>query len=166
MPWTQNSKDMLSQLEQNIYLQAKTILSNERNRKLFDENYPKKSIPRRNTGYALDLLGDSMPFGNFTEKFNFCKLIAGSEGTLFFSTAIKLNLVAALKPFSGLVCIHFDSINESLIANLEALKFQPDSIELIDHYILDCTKENIEQSKNRFFVQGNPKTAFSQFISY
>ena len=152
-----NGINVISQLEQNIYLQAKTILSNEENRKLFDENYPKKSIPRRNTGYALDLLGDSMPFGNFTEKFNFCKLIAGSEGTLFFSTAIKLNLVAALKPFSGLVCIHFDSIKESLIANLEALKFQPDSIELIDHYILDCTKENIEQSKNRFFVQGNPK---------
>jgi len=28
--------------------------------------------------------------------------------------------------------------------------------ELIDHYILECTKENIEQRKNRFFVQGDP----------
>jgi hypothetical protein len=40
------------ELEQNIYLQAKTILSNQTNRDLFDENYPKKSIPHRNTGYT------------------------------------------------------------------------------------------------------------------
>jgi hypothetical protein len=43
--------------------------------------------------------------------------------------------------------VHCDSINESLKANLEALQFNPDSVELIDHYILDCTKENIEQNK-------------------
>ncbi|WP_136668620.1 FAD-binding and (Fe-S)-binding domain-containing protein [Flavobacterium sp. H122] len=150
-------KNVVSELEQKIYLQAKEILSNPANHELFNANYPKKSIPRRNTGYALDLLADTAPFGNFHKKFNFCKLIAGSEGTLFFATEIKLNLVDALKPKSGLVCIHFNSINESLKANLIALEYNPDSVELIDHYILDCTKENIEQSKNRFFVQGDPK---------
>lgn len=152
-----NGINVVSPLEQNIYVQTKELLSSPANRALFDENYPKKSIPRRNTGYALDLLADSQPFGDPTEKFNFCKLIAGSEGTLFFSTAIKLNLVDALKPFAGLVCVHHNSINESLKANLEALKFKPDSVELIDHYILECTKENIEQSKNRFFVEGDPQ---------
>lgn len=152
-----NGINVVSALEQAIYLQAKAILSSSENRNLFEVNFPKKTIPRRNTGYALDLLGDSLPFGDFNEKFNFCKLIAGSEGTLFFSTAIKLNLVDALKPFSALICVHFESVNEALKANLEALKFNPDSVELIDHYILECTKENIEQSKNRFFVQGNPQ---------
>ncbi|HKO75711.1 MAG TPA: FAD-linked oxidase C-terminal domain-containing protein [Flavobacterium sp.] len=152
-----NGINVVSPLEQAIYVQTKELLSSPANRALFDENYPKKSIPRRNTGYALDLLADSQPFGDPTEKFNFCKLIAGSEGTLFFSTAIKLNLVDALKPFAGLVCVHHNSINESLKANLEALKFKPDSVELIDHYILECTKENIEQSKNRFFVEGDPQ---------
>ena len=149
-------KNGIGELEKSIYQHAKLLLSNPENRQLFEDNYPKKSIPRRNTGYALDLLGDTSPFGAFEEKFNFCKLIAGSEGTLFFSTEIKLNLVPALKPFAGLVCIHFNSINESLRANLEALKFNPDSVELIDHYILECTKENIEQNKNRFFVEGDP----------
>ncbi len=148
---------VVSPLEQQIYLQVKQLLSNPENRILFDENYPKKTIPRRNTGYALDLLGDANCFGNYKENFNFCKLIAGSEGTLFFATAIKLNLVDALKPFAALVCIHSHSINDALKANLEALKFKPDSVELIDHYILECTKENLEQSKNRFFVQGDPK---------
>lgn len=149
--------NVVSELEQKIYLQAKEILSTPVNQELFNANYPKKTIPRRNTGYALDLLADTAPFGNFQEKFNFCKLIAGSEGTLFFATEIKLNLVDALKPKAGLVCVHCDSINASLKANLIALEYNPDSVELIDHYILDCTKENIEQSKNRFFVQGDPK---------
>jgi FAD/FMN-containing dehydrogenase len=36
------------------------------------------------------------------------------------------------------------------------LQYKPSACELIDHYILDCTKNNIEQSKNRFFVQGEP----------
>ena len=152
-----NGINVVSPLEQAIYVQIKEILSSNENRILFDDNFPKKSIARRNTGYALDLLIDSKPFSDTEEKFNFCKLIAGSEGTLFFSTAIKLNLVDALKPLSALVCVHFDSINEALKANLEALKFSPNSVELIDHYILECTKENIEQSKNRFFVKGDPK---------
>ncbi|WP_281227336.1 FAD-binding and (Fe-S)-binding domain-containing protein [Flavobacterium aquiphilum] len=152
-----NGINVVSPLEQAIYVQAKELLGSPENRALFEENYPKKTIPRRNTGYALDLLADSQPFGHPDEKFNFCKLIAGSEGTLFFSTAIKLNLVDALKPFAGLVCVHHNSINESLKANLEALKFNPDSVELIDHYILECTKENIEQNKNRFFVEGDPQ---------
>ena len=39
---------------------------------------------------------------------------------------------------------------------LIALKYNPSASELIDHYILECTKDNIEQSKNRFFVQGDP----------
>jgi FAD/FMN-containing dehydrogenase/Fe-S oxidoreductase len=150
-------KNVVSPLEQKIYQQAYNLLSNQDIREKITENYPKKSIPRRNTGYALDMLADTSPFGDFTEDFNMCKLLAGSEGTLFFSTAIKLNLVDALKPHAALVCIHFNSINDSLKANLIALKYKPDSVELIDHYVLECTKENIEQNQNRFFVEGDPK---------
>jgi hypothetical protein len=29
----------------------------------------KNQFPRRNTGYALDLLADSKPFGDFEQKF-------------------------------------------------------------------------------------------------
>ena len=57
---------------------------------------------------------------------------------------------------SGLLCVHFNTIDESLRANLIALKYKPSASELIDHYILECTKNNIEQRKNRFFVQGDP----------
>ena len=88
--------------------------------------------------------------------FNFCKLIAGSEGTLAFITEIKLNLVPLPPKEVGLLCVHFNSIDESLRANLIALQYKPSASELIDHYILECTKENKEQAKNRFFVQGDP----------
>jgi Fe-S oxidoreductase len=52
--------------------------------------------------------------------------------------------------------VHFNTIDESLRANLIGLKYKPSASELIDHYVLECTKGNIEQSKNRFFVQGDP----------
>jgi len=83
-------------------------------------------------------------------------LIAGSEGTLAFLTEIKLNVVPLPPKEIGLLCVHFNSIDESLRANLIALKYNPSASELIDHYILECTKENKEQIKNRFFVQGDP----------
>jgi FAD/FMN-containing dehydrogenase len=52
--------------------------------------------------------------------------------------------------------VHFNSIDEALRANLIALKYGPSASELIDHFVLECTKDNIEQAKNRFFVQGDP----------
>jgi Fe-S oxidoreductase len=52
--------------------------------------------------------------------------------------------------------VHFNSIDESLRANIIAMQFRPSASELIDHYILECTKNNIEQRKNRFFVAGDP----------
>ena len=113
-------------------------------------------MERRNTGYALDLLLDTAPFTAGGEAFNFCKLIAGSEGTLAFITEIKLNIVPLPPKETGLLCVHFNSIDESLRANLIGLKYKPSASELIDHYILECTKDNIEQRKNRFFVQGDP----------
>ena len=71
-------------------------------------------------------------------------------------TEIKLNVVPAPPKEVGLLCVHFNSIDESLHANLIGLKYKPSASELIDHYILECTKENTEQAKNRFFVQGDP----------
>lgn len=143
-------------LEANIYRATRSILSNYENQVEIRKEFPKKSVERRNTGYAIDVLLDSAPFTAGEPNFNFCKLIAGSEGTLAFITEIKLNLVPLPPKELGLLCVHFNSIDESLRANLIALQYNPSASELIDHYILECTKDNIEQSKNRFFVQGDP----------
>lgn len=147
----------LDTLEGTIYKKAHSILSDENNRKQIEENFPKKSIHRRNTGYAIDLLKDCQPFTENGEAFNFCKLIAGSEGTLTFITEAKLALQPLPKPYQGLICGHFSSVHESLLGNLVALKYNPTACELMDHYILDCTKENIQQRQNRFFIKEDPK---------
>ncbi len=143
-------------LEASIYKTVRSLLSNYENQAEIRKEFPKKSVERRNTGYAIDVLVDSAPFTAGEQDFNFCKLMAGSEGTLAFITEIKLNVVPLPPKEVGLLCVHFNSIDESLRANLIALQFNPSASELIDHYILECTKENKEQIKNRFFVQGDP----------
>src|SRR5436190_20665999 len=143
-------------LESNIYRTVRGLLSNYDNQLEIRKQFPKKTVERRNTGYAIDMLLEKAPFVAGMPDFNFCELIAGSEGTLAFITEIKLNVVPLPPKETGLLCIHFNSIDESLRANLIAVKYNISASELIDHYILECTKNNIEQQKNRFFVQGDP----------
>ena len=88
--------------------------------------------------------------------FNICKLICGSEGTLAFTTEIKFNLVTLSSKMKALLCVHLNSVEDAMYANLIALKYKPNSVELVDKAILDLTKGNIEQLKNRFFVHGDP----------
>lgn len=151
-----HAKCELTTLEGAIYKSMRSMLSNYENQVEIKKEFPKKSVERRNTGYAIDLLVEMAPFKAGGDDFNFCTLIAGSEGTLAFITEIKLHLSPLPEKEIGLLCVHFNSIDEALRANLIGLKYNPSASELIDHYILECTKENIEQSKNRFFVQGDP----------
>jgi hypothetical protein len=53
------------------------------NRSEIHAQFPKKSIHRRNTGYAVDELLKAELFEG-KEKFNFCKLLAGFEGDFGF----------------------------------------------------------------------------------
>lgn len=145
-----------SNLESSLYRSIRSQLGNYENQVEIRKEFPKSSVERRNTGYAIDLLLDSSPFTAGTEDFNFCKLLAGSEGTLALITEIKLSLIPLPSRATGLLCVHFNSIDEALNANLIALKYKPSASELIDHYILECTKENIEQTQNRFFIDGDP----------
>jgi len=151
-----SKKRALDTLEGKIYKHLTDILSNEENKENILAEYPDPAIKRRNTGYAIDILLDQQPFNKNGQPFNLAKLIAGSEGTLAFLTEIKLNLVEIPPKDKGLLCAHFNSVNESLKANLIALKHNPVSVELIDNVIVNCTKENIEQKKNRFFIEGDP----------
>ena len=152
---TLNSLEKGSRLY-NIYSNTLEALSDAEVQKNIIDEFPKPSIHRRNTGYALDSLLNTKAFGKSQTDFNFCSLLAGSEGTLFFVTRIKLHVDPMPPAHIGLVCAHFNTIDEALRANLIALKFQPSASELMDHYILECTKANPEQRQNRFFVEGDP----------
>jgi len=126
-------------------------------RELIREQYPHPALKRRNNGYALDSLMDTDPFTGNGRKINLCTLLAGSEGTLAFTLSMKLNLLPLVKKETGLICAHFDSLRESLRGNNIILRHGPAAIEMIDDFILECTKDNIEQNKNRFFIKGTPK---------
>jgi len=144
-------------MEQKLYSTISEILTDEHNVRQIRKTFPKPNIPRRNTGYALDILADMKPFNPEGKPFNFCSLIAGSEGTLAFVTAAKLKLTKLPGGHKRLVCIHCEAIDEALKANLTALQYSPHASELMDHYILEATKRNIEQTENRFFIEGDPK---------
>ncbi len=151
-----NRKVSHNTLEGRVYKNILNTLNNEDNKQSILREYPDIKLRRRNTGYALDLLLNMKPFNEDGNRFNFVKLLAGSEGTLAFSTAIKLNLVSLPPANKALVCVHLKSVSNALKANLIALKHKPVAVELMDNIILELTKKNIAQEKNRFFVEGDP----------
>jgi len=144
-------------LETQIYMNIRETLADEFNQQEIRNEFPDPKVTRRNNGYALDMLLETDPFTGNSKLFNFCKLLAGSEGTLVFVTKIRLNIVLLPPRFQGLVCAHFNTLEDSFYGNIIALRHHPDAIELTDDIILNCTLENIEQRKNRFFIEGNPK---------
>lgn len=123
------------------YREITGLLQNPGNKAAIETGFPKKSISRRNTGYALDALLSAVEKTNEL-PFNFCKLIAGSEGTLCFITEAKLRLRPLPPKERCIVAVHTASIKEALLANLEALKQHCAALELVDAIILNYTKIN------------------------
>ncbi len=152
-----NQKKEENTLEGSIYKSIFTALSSKENQHEIKTQFPKETIHRRNTGYAVDEFLTSDLFGGNEPTINVAKFLSGSEGTLAFSTAITLQLDVLPPAESIMVTAHFTSINESLIATVTAMNHNLYNCELMDKTILDCTKSNREQVKNRFFLQGDPE---------
>ncbi|PPL03890.1 FAD-binding and (Fe-S)-binding domain-containing protein [Parapedobacter indicus] len=145
------NKLKLAGREGDIYRRMNDLLSDPENREAIKAGYPKPALTRRNTGYALDMLSDT------SQPFNFCKLFAGSEGTLGILTEAKLNLLPLPPKEIGLLCVHCNTIVESLHANVVALRHRPEASELVDKYIMDFTKGHPTYQYNRFFIEGDPE---------
>ncbi|WKD86944.1 hypothetical protein KCTC32516_02324 [Polaribacter huanghezhanensis] len=154
---TFKQKMELETLEGTIYKAIYSELIFDANQEEIKKEFPKATIHRRNTGYAVDEFLTSDLFGGTAPTINVAKFLAGSEGTLAFSTAITLQLDAIQPKESILITSHFKSINESLKATLVTMNHNLFTCELMDKAILDCTKNNREQAKNRFFLQGDPE---------
>lgn len=144
-------------LESKIYKTIYDELSEEENQKEIIKEFPKPEIHRRNTGYAVDLLLKSELFSGSEPTINLGKLLCGSEGTLAFTTEVTLKVDDLPPPNNIMVVGHFHSIQESLEAVIVAMKHHLYTCEMMDDTILDCTKSNREQAKNRHFIVGNPK---------
>ncbi len=160
-----NQKKIENTLEGNIYRAIYTELISEAAQQEIKNEFPKESIHRRNTGYAVDEFLTSDLFGGTEPTINPAKFLSGSEGTLVFSTAITVQLDDLPPAKSIMVCPHFGSINESLKATVTAMNHKLYACELMDKVILDCTKNNREQTKNRFFLQGDPEAVLMLEVS-
>ena len=151
--------------EGKIYQAIFEELSSEENQKEIKDEFPKETIHRRCTGYAVDEFLKSDLFGGTSPTINVAKFLSGSEGTLAFSTSITLQLDHLAPKESIMVCTHFNSINESLKATVIAMNHNLYNCELMDKTILDCTKNNRELAKNRFFLQGDPEAILMLEVS-
>ena len=153
-------------LETRVYRGLTALLGDPAVRALVTESFPKATVTRRNTGYALDALMDASCFDGGGERpFNVCRLLAGSEGTLFIGVEFELNLIP-LPPPGGLLVAHCGTVDEALRGAVVVMGEGKRAVagegglltgcELIDRTILECTKGNAEQTRNRSFVVGDP----------
>ncbi|HTL09952.1 MAG TPA: FAD-binding oxidoreductase, partial [Chitinophagaceae bacterium] len=148
-----NSSNIFLNLVQN---QLRQLLQDAGARQAIAEHFPGPQVSRRNCGYALDALLETEVTNGNDHSLNLCKLIAGSEGTLGIVTEITLQLLPLPPAFTAVVCIHCNSIKESLLANAVALRTQPMASELVDKCILDYTIDHPLHHANRFFIEGDP----------
>jgi FAD/FMN-containing dehydrogenase len=103
-------------LETSIYREVRGILGNEATRQLVRDAFPRPEVTRRNTGYALDALMQASCFDPAVDDdFTMCRLLAGSEGTLFVGVEFELNLMP-LPPPGALLVVHCGTIDEALRA--------------------------------------------------
>ncbi len=151
-----DAKKQESSLEGSIYASLEKELSNEDNKKNILAEFPKPSIHRRNTGYAVDELLKNNLFGSEKEDFNLCKLLSGSEGTLAFTIEITLQLDDLPPPLSAMVATHYHTLEDCLSDVAPVMQHNLHTCEMMDKVILDCTKNNRAQLANRFFVDGDP----------
>ena len=144
-------------LEGHIYKTIYEELKPESVQKQITEHFPKPEIHRRNTGYAIDELIGNEVFSIVNKKFNMCKLLSGSEGTLAFTTQITLKLNKLPPQESIMLAAHFESIENCMKAVQPVMQHNLYTCEMMDKTILDCTKHNKTQQENRQFIVDDPK---------
>lgn len=129
--------------------------------------YPK--LVRRVSGYNLDAFVpefvDSLPVPkgvaalNFKHQdrseFNLAKVVVGAEGTLGVVTEATLYVVP-LPAHRGVACLTFDSIDSAVAAVPKILACEPTAIEMIDKYIVQLSRENLQLGRALSFIEGEP----------
>lgn len=148
----------LDTLEGAIYKTVYEELKSEATQKQIRDNFPKPDIHRRNTGYAIDklMMSDIFSISEPAQPFNMCQLLAGSEGTLAFTTEITLQLDELPPAESAMVALHFESIENCMKAVKPLMQHNLHTCEMMDDSILNLTKHNKTQQANRHFIEGEP----------
>ena len=111
-------------LEADIYRKMDALLTE--NATLIEAHRPK--VSKNSAGYALWSVRDPR-----TQRFNLCKLICGSQGTLALWTKAKLNLVRPKEHRAMLVCFLYDLATLPEIVK-RVLACGPESFESYDDH--------------------------------
>ncbi|HWT84081.1 MAG TPA: FAD-binding protein, partial [Candidatus Methylomirabilis sp.] len=140
------AKSQAAGREGDIYRAVQRLVTTHRDEIV--RRYPK--IMRRVGGYSLDEFVNGKPF-------NLSRILVASEGTLATTVEAKINLVPRPKPVeTALMVVHYRDMFEALESTMEILTTGPTAVELVDKYILDLTRANMELGRQMTFVQGNP----------
>lgn len=113
-----------------------------------EQHFPDKSIHRRNTGYAIDLVGENSNA--------LLGVLSGSEGTLGITTKIRVALDPLPPAHVAVAALHYQSMDQAMGATPRLMKQQPYQLELMDRIILECTRGSKEYAPYRSFVEGDP----------
>ena len=118
--------------------------------------YPASDTVPCNMGYPYHMLANSQPWNPEGPLFNLARFLCGTEGTLSLLTEATVNLVSIPK-HRHMVCCHFTSLDQALHAVSIAVALKASAVELLDQYILSLTKTNLEQRRNRKWINGEPQ---------
>ena len=119
--------------------------------------FPKRSVSRRNTGYALDLLAEQQPYTPDGPPANLCTLLAGSEGTLGFTTRLTVRILPLPPAGTAVLCLHYRSVDAAMRATQHVMAHRPFMCEMMDDTILQLAQQNPDQRRNAAFVDGVPR---------
>lgn len=159
-------KQGLPGIEGELYRRLPQIV--EENRKEILAKYPR--LLRRVSGYNLDAfvpaIRDQFPNAVAAQEldrrwpdrkeFNLSRLFVGAEGTLGVVTEALLHVVPLPKE-RGVVCLQFKTIDDALQAMPKILFCQPSAVELLDHHIIELSRQNLKYRKYLDFVEGLPE---------
>lgn len=106
------------------------------------------TFKRSSTGYPLYTLKETPR--------NLAKLTVGSEGTLGIFSKLKLKLSPQLNQ-PVLIAIPFASLAESLKEAAHLLSFNPLSLEVIDHHVIEMGRVHPTLQNKLDWLHGNPK---------
>lgn len=138
-----------SSLEGRLYREIPALL--DRHRRAIVTGYP--DVWRNVAGYNLNRVQRDLEAGR---PFNLTPLIVGSEGTLATVTDVTVGLVDR-PTVSRLAIVHFDSLRESLEAVPVLLECRPDSVELMDRFLIRLTRRSPEYGRRLHFIVGDPE---------
>ena len=79
------------------------------------------------------------------------QVLAGSEGTLAFTTEITLQLDKLPPKHSAMVAAHFSSIENCMLAVVPSMESPLFTCEMMDKVIFDKNDESLKYKENRFF---------------